>query len=76
LAKVKELLVKTGCGLALLKVHKEYGKVRGNISFIAKLLLPVFSRSAAGLLVTGRAVQCGTAGDIGETADRAGNGSC
>jgi len=43
---------------------------------VPKLYLRVFPQGAAGLLVTGRAVQRGTVGDKGETAGRAGNGSC
>lgn len=43
---------------------------------IQKLFLRVFPVGAAGLLVTERAVQFRTGGDEGETAGRAGNGSC
>jgi len=42
---------------------------------IQTLFLLVFPSGPAGLLVTERAVQCGTAGDKGETADRAANDS-
>jgi len=42
---------------------------------IPKLFLRVFPQGEARLLVTGRAVQRGTAGDKRETAGRAGNGS-